>query len=170
MRTMVLEGRVESSMQSPTLEEAIGQSGGDFEPDVPLPDSVSPPGTGPRGEGSELGAAALSLSSWSEEMDARDSETGSQAGEAMVVQVPAAAAQGGDGPASFHALEEVHDRIWARSKAALELKHWELADGLLLELRGISMRFLDMHKASLSPEQERWVVEMMNYHDLTLNL
>ena len=102
-----------------------------------------------------MGAAALSLSSWSEEMDARDSETSSQAGEAMVVQVPAAAAQGGDGPASFHALEEVHDRIWARSKAALELKHWELADGLLLELRGISMKFLEVHKASLSPEQER---------------
>lgn len=28
MRTMVLEGRVESSMQSPTLEEAIGPLGG----------------------------------------------------------------------------------------------------------------------------------------------
>ena len=102
-----------------------------------------------------MGAAALSLSSWSEEMDARDSETGSQAGEAMVVQVPAATARGGDGPASFNALEEVHNGIWARSRAALELKHWELADGLLLELRGISMKFLDVHKASLSPEQER---------------
>ena len=45
--------------------------------------------------------------------------------------------------------------IWARSRAALELKHWELVKGLLLELRGISMKFLDMHKASLSPEQER---------------
>ena len=102
-----------------------------------------------------MGAAALSLSSWSEEMDARDSETGSQTGEAMVVQVPAATAREGDGPASFNALEEVHNGIWARSRAALELKHWELADGLLLELRGISMRFLDVHKASLSPEQER---------------
>ena len=102
-----------------------------------------------------MGAAALSLSSWSEEMDARDSETGSQTGEAMAVQVPAATAREGDGPASFNALEEVHKKIWARSRAALELKHWELADGLLLELRGISMRFLDMHKASLSPEQER---------------
>ena len=76
-----------------------------------------------------MGAAALSLRSWSEEMDARDSETSSQAGEAVVVQVPAATARGGDGPASFDALEEVHNGIWARSRAALELKDWELADG-----------------------------------------
>ena len=155
MRTMVIEGRVESSMQSPTLEEASGRSGGDFEPDVPLPGSVSPPGTGQGGDGSELGAAALSLSSWSEEMDSMEAETSSQAGDTMVAKVPAAAAKGGDGPTSFSALEEVHAGMWTRSRAALELKHWELADGLLLELRGISMRFLDVHKASLSPEQER---------------
>ena len=97
-----------------------------------------------------MGAAALSLSSWSEEMDSMDNETSSQAGETMVAKVPAAAAKGGDGPTSFDALEEVHSGMWTRSRAALEL-----ADGLLLELRGISMRFLDMHKASLSPEQER---------------
>ena len=88
-------------------------------------------------------------------MDARDSETSSRAGEAEAVKVLAVTAMGGEGPASFNAQEEVHKKIWARSRAALELKHWELADGLLLELRGISMRFLDMHKASLSPEQER---------------
>ena len=35
--------------------------------------------------------------------------------------------------------------IWDRTRAALELKHWELVKGLLLELRGISMKFLDMH-------------------------
>ncbi len=143
MRSMVIEGRVESSMQSPTLEETIGGSGGDFEPDVPLPDSVSPPGTGPRGDGSELGAAALSLSSWSEEMDSMDTETSSQAGDTMVAKVPAATARGGDGPTSFDALEEVHSEMWTRSRAAMELKHWELADGLLLELRSISMKYLD---------------------------
>ena len=95
-----------------------------------------------------------------------DSETSSQAGEAMVVKVPAATAKGGDGPASFNALEEVHNGIWAQSRAAPELKHWELADGLLLELRGISMKFLDMHKASLSPEEERYGVEILGLQDL----
>ena len=138
MRTMVLEGRVESSMQSPTLEEAIGRSGGDFEPDVPLPDSVSPPGTGPGGDGSELGAAALSLSSWSEEMDSMDNETSSQAGDTMVAKVPAAAAKGGDGPTSFDALEEVHPQQGGTGAEALGAGGWAVAgaEGHLHEVPG----------------------------------
>ena len=156
MKTIVLEGRVEREMQDLTLDEAISQPAGDaFEPDALLPGvDISPPGTRPGDDGSELGAAALSLSSWADEMDA--SETSSRAGEAEEVSVPAVAAKRREEPASFEGLEEVHKVIWARSRAALELMHRELADGLLLELRSISMKYLDMHKASLSPEQERW--------------
>ena len=106
-----------------------------------------------------MGAAALASSDCSEEIENRDGEFSSRAGDtgSDSISVSAAGSQVEDRPASLEEMQRVHEVLWARIKAALALKHWELADGMLLELRGISRKFLDRHRASLSGDEERYV-------------
>ena len=155
MQGIVLEGRVEGQMSSPTLEENTGELADGVDPDALKPENISLPGTRTRSEGSEL--CMRSSSSWSDDVDAeeREREASLREGETQEASVPAPAVRMEEVPASFERMEEVHRVLWDRSKAALNLKHWELADRQLAKLREISMGYLEKHRTSLSLEQER---------------